>query len=539
MSYNPLNPNGLATQANSSPVVLDTTNTGYLQTIATNTGAQATDFVVNSTIVAFAGAVSITGQGVYTVTASITGSWVATLVFEGQLADNTWAPIPATIQQSQRPFPEISSTTTNGTYIITGGGYMNIRVRASAFTSGPVLVGLEASFSQQTIYAITAQPDNYITGAAAQTVIVNNILTSTSGTAPTEVSGFKSFSVQLVSTATGGTFIFEGSNDGVNFQTAPVFNQALTAGTAISAAITSTATQLIYTGALQYRYLRLRIVTTITGGSIQSILRLSQASFAPTTLIATQATAANLATSAVIASGTVTTVSAVTSAALAAAPTTDIASAAITITTTSAAVSTANVLAVSFNVAVTAFSGTTPTLDIVVQESLDNVNWFDVYQFERITSAGVWVSPAIKLIGQQVRYVRTVTGTTPSFTMSLIRNSRSVAAPRIVRTFDRTIAPNTLNSTTPTLQVSGISKIQIVQSSAAGATVAPVITLQGSEDATNWYSVGTTPITVTATASTTSSASASVSVMPKYVRGIVTTAGVSAVLNYISLTGME
>ena len=330
--------------------------------------------------------------------------------------------------------------------------------------------------------------------------------------------------------------------DNVNFNTLVVYNSALTTGVPIVAAITATASSTTYNFPLQHAYVRLRIATAITGGSIQAFSRMTQATWAPPVFQVAQNTAANLATTATIASGTVTTVStvtAVTAANLQAAPVTDISSAAITSTTTSAAVSTANISTASFVVAVTVSSGTSPTLDVVVQESLDNVNWFDVYHFERITGTGVWVSPTVRLNGQQIRYVRTVAGTTPSFTMSLVRNTRSVTAPRIVRIFDRAIAPNTANSTTAAAIMAGCSKVQIVQSSAAGATVAPVITLQGSEDNSNWYQLGSTAITVTATASTSSMNSATVPVMPKYVRGIVTTAGTSAVLNYVSLIGQE
>ncbi|MGA4923370.1 hypothetical protein, partial [Bacillus subtilis] len=80
----------------------------------------------------------------------------------------------------------------------------------------------------------------------AQTAIVNNILTAASGTAATDVLGYRSASVQVVSTGTGGTFIFEGSNDNTNFQTIPVYSQLILTGTPIVAAITPTSSQLIY-----------------------------------------------------------------------------------------------------------------------------------------------------------------------------------------------------------------------------------------------------------------------------------------------------
>jgi len=59
------------TQVTSPWITQDTVADGYLATIATNTGAQATDFTATGTITTLNGSVSITGQGVYTVSASI------------------------------------------------------------------------------------------------------------------------------------------------------------------------------------------------------------------------------------------------------------------------------------------------------------------------------------------------------------------------------------------------------------------------------------------------------------------------------------
>ena len=136
--------------------------------------------------------------------------------------------------------------------------------------------------------------DIFVTGQSAQTATVNNILTTTSGTAASDLTGYRTASVQVVSTGTAGTFIFEGSNDNTNFQAIPVFSQLILTGTPITAAITATATQLIYVFPVNVRYIRLRIATTITGGSIQAFSKFSQTNFTPAILQIAQATAANL-----------------------------------------------------------------------------------------------------------------------------------------------------------------------------------------------------------------------------------------------------
>lgn len=133
-----------------------------------------------------------------------------------------------------------------------------------------------------------------LTGASAQTATVNNILEPTAGANGTIVSGYRGASIQVVSTGTGGTFIFEQSNDGTNWVALPVFNAALVTGVPITAAITATASQIIYTFPIRGNFLRLRIATTITGGSIQAFTRLSSDAWTPAVNLVASNTAANL-----------------------------------------------------------------------------------------------------------------------------------------------------------------------------------------------------------------------------------------------------
>jgi hypothetical protein len=149
----------------------------------------------------------------------------------------------------------------------------------------------------------------FLTGASAQTATVNNILPATSGATVTDVLNFNSGSVQVTSTGTAGTFIFEGSNDNTNFNAITVYNSTVLTGTPITAAITASASQITYIFPIEHRYIRLRIATTITGGSIQAFSTFRQAAFTAPVLQVGQATAANL--NMTVGSGTVTTVSTV------------------------------------------------------------------------------------------------------------------------------------------------------------------------------------------------------------------------------------
>ena len=136
--------------------------------------------------------------------------------------------------------------------------------------------------------------DLSIVGQAAQTAIINNILTTVAGIPSLDVTGYRSFCIQLVSTGTGGTFIFEGSNDPVNnFQPITVFNQVNANGGASNSAINASLSTIGYVGSTTFRYIRLRIVTTITGGSLQAFTRLSQVPFVANYPNVTQTNPAN------------------------------------------------------------------------------------------------------------------------------------------------------------------------------------------------------------------------------------------------------
>lgn len=141
---------------------LQSTGNNYLAQIATNTASALTDNTMIGTIAALNGTTVLPAQGVYTVSVVLSGTFVGTVVFEGQLADTngTWVQVPAFIQTTTLPYQPTFSTTTAGTYLITGGGYINIRARASAYTSGTINVGMDGSLAQQTTFSAQLGPWN-------------------------------------------------------------------------------------------------------------------------------------------------------------------------------------------------------------------------------------------------------------------------------------------------------------------------------------------------------------------------------------------
>jgi hypothetical protein len=177
----------------------------------------------------------------------------------------------------------------------------------------------------------------------------------------------------------------------------------------------------------------------------------------------------------------------------------DVASAALTTTTTTAAFTPAFGSSYSVNVPVTAVTGTNPTLDVVIEESDDTgTNWAPVYAFPRITATGIYRSPLLPNLGNRVRYVQTVTGTTPSFTRAVNRLQRSDSVLPLRQIIDRTVSLTTLNSATPTLNSQGTRNVQLVVNVGAITTTAPALQLEASDDnGGSWYAVGS-PLTAVA-----------------------------------------
>jgi hypothetical protein len=261
---------------------------------------------------------------------------------------------------------------------------------------------------------IKTQSD-YIIGQTTQTAIINNILPFTASANATDAGGYNSGTTTIVSTGTGGTFLFEGSNDNVTFEPLTVKRTTLTNGDILTTAITATASTLTYEYAVKYKYIRLRIVTAITGGSIRAFSRLSSNVFTTDVQRVANNQSTNFFVSAVQSGTWIENLGYNT-------PTIDVASAAITTSTTTGAITPTSGLSYQVSIPVTAVSGTTPVMNVRIEESNDTgTNWYSVYTFPNITATGNYISPKFNAKGNRIRYVQTLTGTTPSFTRSVQR----------------------------------------------------------------------------------------------------------------------
>jgi hypothetical protein len=387
--------------------------------------------------------------------------------------------------------------------------------------------------------------DAIVTGQTAQSASGNNIFLATAGTGSFDAVkngpiSYRSFYAQIIGSAgiSSGQIIFEGSNDNTTFHTLTVYDDAVSTGTPIQAATAIAANaNRFFSGKITYRYIRCRISTVFAGGTVSAVVRYSPYDYVPRVTTVGNPTAANLTATVSIAGSqtltTVTTVGAVTAANLAAnALVADVTSAAIVSTTTTAAFTPTFGVAYQIVVPVTVVTGTTPTYDLTVEESDDNgTNWFKIYDFHRITATGIYRSPRLVARGTRVRYVQTLTGTSPSFTRAINRIQMSGEADRrISQLIDRTVALTTLNSTTPSLNVQAAEGLQLVINVGAITTTAPALQLEGSDDnGASWYSIGSP---LTAVASSTVQVTVP-NINSQLVRARVSTAGVGVTAGYV------
>lgn len=125
---------GQKTMANSLPVAIASDQSSLKSFL---------DILTTGTIVALNGAVTATLNDMGSMVFTLTGTWSATIVAEGSEDNTNW--INLSIFPASGALTA-AGVTVNGTYRIPSiGAYTNVRLRASAYTSGTVNVSMNAS----------------------------------------------------------------------------------------------------------------------------------------------------------------------------------------------------------------------------------------------------------------------------------------------------------------------------------------------------------------------------------------------------------
>lgn len=189
------------------------------------------------------------------------------------------------------------------------------------------------------------------------------------------------------------------------------------------------------------------------------------------------------------------------------------------------------------NIIVTAASGTSPTLDFVMQESDDGgTNWYDIYHFERIVGTGQYRSPPLPTAGRNFRFVRTVGGTSPSFTLTINRQqvyNQSYMPLKQVFTRGTALDVNTVGAASSVLKHTCGSNVQVVFNiTVLGSGSTPTVQLQGCDDlaTATWYNIGA-PLTAAAVGSAALLNIASVHA--QHLRAIIGTAATGGTNGYV------
>lgn len=188
--------------------------------------------------------------------------------------------------------------------------------------------------------------------------------------------------------------------------------------------------------------------------------------------------------------------------------------------------------AISGTVNVTAASGTTPKLDLVLQESPDGgTTWNDVWHVERITTTGVYQIPTIPVQGRR-RWAWTIAGTTPSFTFS-ISATRGGAHPYPARRqyFDRVVDPATTNSVGSIYRTGGAryGSMFVYLSTLSGN---PIMAWDLSPDQSQWFAASNFG---TGNATSIGSIGSNNSPLPEFVRAKTYSGVATNVLGYACL----
>lgn len=213
----------------------------------------------------------------------------------------------------------------------------------------------------------------------------------------------------------------------------------------------------------------------------------------------------------------------------------DVASAALTTTTTTATLTPTAGVSYQVNIPVTAVSGTTPTLDVRIEESDDTgTNWYTVYEFPRITTTGNYRSPMLPVRGNRIRYVQTITGTTPSFTRAINRLQSNLMVNEVIRqAFDRTVSLTTLDAATTSLMTANCRNASLTVNIGTAITP-PALQLQGSDDGgATWFNIGS-PLTAVASSTVKTVVNG---MNCQLLRARVSTAGSTVVAGYVLVRG--
>lgn len=135
---------------------------------------------------------------------------------------------------------------------------------------------------------------------------------------------------------------------------------------------------------------------------------------------------------------------------------------------------------------VTAVSGTTPTLFVDLQESVDTTTWTSIASFTRLSATGTFEVDNVMIGKQYYRYVYTIAGTTPSFTFT-IKTSLKTGNGTNIRMFRYSgLVTTATGNVSETFTAKGFPDVGIIIKRGSDAGGSLSIRIDASEDNVNW-----------------------------------------------------
>lgn len=296
MSYNPQNPNGQATMANSSPVVLASDQTAIPVTLS---GAATDNIQLLSSTLNSVGAISgIDTTGYLSTVTQFTGVWVGLLVFEGSNDNSNWVQLLALNTNDLSMQDSISDI---GVFVVKTSAKF-IRINVVKLTSGSITVlmlgrsvpGINASDLLSLAMDSSSGINLNVTETQTKKDISKALIPSDApapiyGSANVinsvlwliDTTGYQSLCVQVFGVFNANAAITF-SNDGINFSAAANVWNAVGGGA--SGTISNLGSTGVYLVPAYAKYVRLQL-TAYTSGLFQVLTYLRQQ---PITLSALQ-----------------------------------------------------------------------------------------------------------------------------------------------------------------------------------------------------------------------------------------------------------
>ena len=472
-------------------------------------------------------------------TSGATNSSIATACW-GAGTTSTYAPITETL--NDKSLAALTRSVITGESSAGPGSFVNVKVQNSGALVTHINGTPDFNIAQYGGAATTlgAKASGLSIPVAISSETTLGAINIVAGFVALNLAGETSFAVDVRGTFSG-TLRFEGSiNGGTNFNILPAVPYGSIANATLVTTTTAAGAWLVQCAGCDV----VRVVATaFSSGSATVKLRAVQSSAwtynAP--MGATNAVSGTLTSVGTVTTvtgvttvGTVTTVSGVTSAAIQSASVTDVSTATVNTSTNSSNVVVSNTQSAAFGVLVAWISGS-GSIDVFIQESVDNGGiWLDTYQFNRITLSATGSSrevvPPIKMQGTLIRYRYVVTGTV-SFAVTLQRQHRGTSSIFTRRLLDRAVSSTATGRSANSLYSEGCDELVMTVSMNAGGSD-PSYQLEGSEDAVNWFTIGSA---LSCPVGTTVSQSYPSQALPEFLAVNCTVAGAASSLNYVCL----